>query len=243
MSDRSRFWRAAGFRRGMTPILQFAASSNGAAMEKKEDTGLQGNQKARGVWEHRTGDRRLGENQLFGSFRVDPGMRVWTHGNPTDDALAVIASILDRPAEKPPPQPDDALAVIASILDKPAEKPPPQPVDNPGIPDQEIPVAPPPQPASVDVDIDVDGYVKLGPGPLDAIRFKWAARPVGDGNYFVDETIGDKSVPLTSGPMPKQEVIGFIDGRERDARRRFEALKSEMTGRGPAADPERRDQR
>jgi hypothetical protein len=185
-------------------------------MEKKQDTGLQGNQKAQGVWERGIGNRRLGQNQLFGSFRVEPGMRVWMQSNPTDDALAVIASILDKPAEKPPPQP----------------------VDNPGIPDQEIPVAPPPpQPASVDVDIDidVDSYVKLGPGPLDAIRFKWAARPVGDGNYFVDETIGDKSVPLTSGPMPKQEVIGFIDGRERDARRRFEALKSEMIGREASA--------
>jgi hypothetical protein len=183
-------------------------------MEKKEDTGLQGNQKARGVWEHGTGDRRLGENQLFGSFRVDPDMRVWTHGNPTDDALAVIASILDRPAEKPPPQP----------------------VENLRIPDQEIAVASSsPQPLPASVDVDVDGYVKLGPGPLDAIRFKWAARAVGDGNYFVDETIGDKSVPLTSGPMPKQDVIGFIDGRERDARRRFEALKSEMIRREASA--------
>jgi hypothetical protein len=183
-------------------------------MGKKEDTGRQGNQKTQGVWERGTGDRRLGQNQLFGSFRVEPGMRVWMQSNPTDDALAVIASILDKPAEKPPPQP----------------------VENRGISDQEIPVAsPPPQPASVDVDIDVDGYVKLGPGPLDAIRFKWAARPAGDGNYFVDETIGDKSVPMTSGPMRKQDVIRFIDERERDARRRFEALKSEMTGRRSSA--------
>jgi len=202
----------------MTSASQFAASSNGAAMEKKENTGLQGNQKAQGVWERRTGDRRLGQNQLFGSFRVEPGMRVWTQGDPTDNALAMIASILDKPTDKPPRQS----------------------VDEPQIPDQEIPVAPPPPPPqSTPVNVDIDGYKKLGPGPLDAIRFKWAARPAGDGNYFVDETIGDKSKALTSGPMPKEEAIRFIDERERDARRRFEALKNEMIGQSPATNPER----
>jgi hypothetical protein len=74
----------------------------------------------------------------------------------------------------------------------------------------------------------VEGYSRLGPGPLDAIRFRWTARRDDDGRYFVDETIGS-SRPISSGPMPADEIIGFIDGRERAARERFAALKSEMT--------------
>ena len=83
-------------------------------------------------------------------------------------------------------------------------------------------------------------YVKYGPGPLDAIRFKWTARPAGDGSYFVDETIGHSSRPMTSGPMSREQAISFIDGRDRDARRRFEALKNEMTGKGIGRELSRR---
>ncbi|MET0969342.1 MAG: hypothetical protein ABWY18_09100 [Tardiphaga sp.] len=74
----------------------------------------------------------------------------------------------------------------------------------------------------------VEGYARLGPGPLDAIRFRWTARRDDDGRYFVDETIGG-SRPISTGPMPADEVIGFIDAQERNARERFDALKNEMT--------------
>ena len=40
---------------------------------------------------------------------------------------------------------------------------------------------------------------------------------------------------MSSGPMSKDEAIGFIDDRESDARRRFDALKSEMIGRAAPA--------
>jgi len=67
--------------------------------------------------------------------------------------------------------------------------------------------------------------------------FKWTARPAGDGLYFVDETIG------TSFPRDdlrdrsrKDEAIRLVDERERNARRRFDALKSEMTGQPSATD-------
>jgi hypothetical protein len=177
-------------------------------MEKNENTGLQVDQTAQGVWERRTADRRLGQNQLFGSFRVEPGVRVVSRTDPTDNVLAAIASILDEPTDKP------------THKHKSVEKP--------AIPiPEEVPVASqPPEPAAA----DADGYTKLGPGPLDAIRFKWVARPAGDGTYFVDETIGDNSRAMTSGPMPKQDAVRLIDERERDARRRFDALKNEMTG-------------
>lgn len=128
-----------------------------------------------------------------------------TQNDPTDHALAAIASILDQSHEKHDSK--VAVALPAEVVE-----PPPAPE----------PVAPAPE-------IDVDSYSKLGPGPLDAIRFRWSARRGDDGLYFVDETIGPNSRPLVLGPMPRQEVVGFIDAREANARRRFDALKSEMT--------------
>jgi hypothetical protein len=191
-------------------------------MEKKDNTGLHVDQKAQGVWERRTGDRRLGQNQLFGSFRVDSGVRVLSGGDPTDDALAAIASILDRPNDKPTTKSVDKSEIKSEVATPEAVAVAPQP--------------PPSAPA------EVDHYVKLGPGPLDAIRFKWAARPADNGNYFVEETIGNSSRTMTSGPMSKEEAIRLVDQRESDALRRFDALKSEMTGHGAsAANPARND--
>ena len=64
-----------------------------------------------------------------------------------------------------------------------------------------------------------------------AIRFKWTARRHENGEYYVDETVGENSQPVTSGPMAKEAAIKFVDDRETDARRRFEQIKAEMTGR------------
>jgi hypothetical protein len=183
-------------------------------MEKNENTGLQVDQTAQGVWERRTAERRLGQNQLFGSFRVQSGVKVVSETDPTDNVLAAIASILDEPT------------------DKPTHKS----VEQPEIPaTEEVLVASQPPQSAQSAAADVDGYMKLGPGPLDAIRFKWVARVAGDGNYFVDETIGDNSRTITSGPMPSEDAIRLIDERERDARRRFDALKNEMTGQAASA--------
>jgi hypothetical protein len=190
-------------------------------MENQKDSGLHANQKTQGVWERKTGDRRLGQNQLFGSFRVNPGVRVLSQSDPTDEALAAIASILHKPA------------------DTPVENPTGNPVDQPEIPSSEeaAVAAEPSQPSEPPQSVAADGdtYVKFGPGPLDAVRFKWTARPAGDGSYFVDETIGNNSRVMTSRPMPKEQAIRVVDERERDARRRFDALKNEMTGQGSAA--------
>ncbi len=125
--------------------------------------------------------------------------------DPTDHALAAIASILDHSSEK---------------LDGRADVTPSLPVatETPDVKSE--PAAP---------EIDVDTYSKLGPGPLDAIRFRWTARRGDAGLYYVDETIGPNSRPLVLGPMQRDEVIKFIDNRESGARRRFAALKDEMT--------------
>ena len=128
-----------------------------------------------------------------------------SQGDPTDTALAAIASILDQPDTHREP-----------------ENPAPE----------ERPVAPPP--------IEADGYSRVGPGPMAAIRFKWTVR-ADNADYYVDETIGENSNPIVSGPMTKEAAIQCVDDRESDARRRFEQLKSEMAGRGAAANLVRKD--
>jgi hypothetical protein len=124
--------------------------------------------------------------------------------DPTDSALAAIASILDQPE----PHRESEKAAV-----------------------EEIPVAPE----------LVDGYSKAGPGPMAAIRFRWTVRRADNGEYYVDETIGENSAPIATGPLTRDAAIRLVDDRESDARRRFEQLKSEMTGRAAAANLVRRD--
>jgi hypothetical protein len=136
-----------------------------------------------------------------------------TQSDPTDNALAAIASILDRPESHREPE-KRAVAEHVSVF------PPP------------IPVTPPP--------IEAHGYSKHGPGPMASIRFKWTVR-LENGDYYVDETIGENSAPIVNGPMSREAAIQMVDERESDARRRFEQLKSEMTGRDAAANLARTD--
>ena len=116
---------------------------------------------------------------------------------------------------------DNALAAIASILDHPETHRGPE---KPAI--EGAPLAPERSAA--------DGYYKVGPGPMAAIRFKWTVRR-GDDGYYVDETFGDGSAPVVTGPMSGDAAVKFVDDRESEARRRFEALRAEMAGRGAAA--------
>jgi len=136
-----------------------------------------------------------------------------TQSDPTDNALAAIASILDQPESRREPE----KAVVA----------------------EQRPVAPPPLPVAP-APIEAHGYSKHGPGPMASIRFKWTVR-LDNGDYYVDETIGENSAPIVNGPMSREAAIQMVDDRESDARRRFEQLKSEMTGRGAAANLARKD--
>jgi hypothetical protein len=129
-----------------------------------------------------------------------------SHSDPTDHALAAIASILDHPESHR--EPERAMA-------------------------EEIPVAP--------GLIEADGYRKVGPGPIEAIRFKWTVRRGDNDEYYVDETIGDSSHPIVSGPMSAGAAVKLVDDRESEAQRRFEQLKSEMAGRAAAANVVRND--
>ncbi len=136
-----------------------------------------------------------------------------TLSDPTDNALATIASILD------PPESRRESEKAAVGVQRPAAPPP-------------LPVTPPP--------IEAHGYSKFGPGPMAAIRFKWTVR-LDNGAHYVDETIGENSAPIVTGPMSREAAIRMVDDRESDARRRFEQLKSEMSGRGAAANLVRKD--
>ena len=119
---------------------------------------------------------------------------------------------------------DHALATIASILDQPAS--PPETVKAAAAEARQEPPA----------GDSVDGYSKAGPGPVEAIRFKWTVRREGHDAYFVDETIGENSRSITSGPMSADAAIRFVDDQASEARQRFEALRNEMAGRAAAAD-------
>ncbi len=136
-------------------------------------------------------------------------------GDPTDEALAAIASMRNNAEEEAAlePQREAERQAIAVIEDKPLA---------------------PEQP-------DGDGYFKIGPGPMESIRFKWSMRRGDDEQYFVDETIGENSAPITSGPMSREAAIKMVDDREAEARRRFEDLRNEMAGRSAIANVLRGD--
>jgi hypothetical protein len=125
-----------------------------------------------------------------------------SNNDPTDHALATIASILHHP--EPHSEPDDTETEIEAE-------------DTPHLGMTEA-----------------DGYHKVGPGPLAVIRFKWTVRRGSDGGYYVDETIGENSRPVVAGPMSADEAIRLVDDRENESRLRFESLRSEMSGHGPA---------
>jgi hypothetical protein len=131
---------------------------------------------------------------------------VLSPGDPTDHALAAIASMLDQPEAHREPE-------TAAVAERPMDREP----------------------------IEADGYSKTGPGPMAAIRFKWSVRRGDNGEYYVDETIGENSAPVVSGPLTKDAAIALVDEREDEARRRFELLKSEMTGGAATANLVRKD--
>lgn len=128
--------------------------------------------------------------------------------DPTDHALAAIASILDHPETQP-----EAAPAQPAVEETAAE----------------------PQPR------EAEGYSKIGPGPMAAIRFKWTVRREANDEYYVDETIGENSAPVVSGPLAPDEAIRFVDDRASEAQERFEQIRSEMSGRAAAANLVRRD--
>ena len=144
--------------------------------------------------------------------------------DPTDQALATIASIFEHP--EPPlvvrdTESEAAVSDEDSIVDED---------EHPVVEEQPLV----PEPA------DADGYSKLGPGPMVAIRLKWTVHRGDDGQYYVHETIGEQSAPVISGPMTSEAAVHFVDAHQDEAHRRFEELRSEIAGRSSLADYERK---
>jgi hypothetical protein len=133
----------------------------------------------------------------FEPFGAKMGTGILSKSDPTDHALATIASIFDKPEGRRAAKAEQKSAAAA---------------------------------------VEADGYYKIGPGPMAAIRFKWTVRRAENGDYFVDETIGEGSAAITSGPMQKDAAVKLVDDREREARTRFDQLRAEMSGRAAATE-------
>ncbi len=149
-----------------------------------------------------------------------------SNNDPTDHALAAIASILDQPQARPEPEIHGELEIrpeleVSGIWEVPA------------VAVEEKPLAP--------EMVEAAGYSKVGPGPIAAIRFKWTVRQEANDEYYVDETIGENSAPIITGPMSRDAAVKLVDDSESEAQRRFELLRSEMTGRAAAASLARND--
>lgn len=134
------------------------------------------------------------------------------------------ASLEDGPLSDIDPT-DHALATIASILEHPEpawEAQTPVVADEQAVVDEQ-PLAPEPA--------DADGYSKVGPGPMAALRLKWTVQRGDNDQYYVHETIGDYSTPIVSGPMTAEAAVRLVDERESEAQHRFDVLRNEIAGR------------
>ena len=162
--------------------------------------------------------------------------------DPTDHALATIASILERPEPVLVIRKTETEIVVAGerehvdvdeqqVVDEyPALEEHSALDEHPVVEEQPL----------VPEHTDADGYSKVGPGPMVAIRLKWAVHRGDDGQYYVHETIGEQSVPVVSGPMTSEAAVHFVDVQEDEANKRFEQLRSEIAGRSSLADYERK---
>lgn len=152
--------------------------------------------------------------------------------DPTDHALATIASILEHPEPVLVVRETETLTVTEMVVaDEPVAADEYPIVDeHPVVEEQPL----------VPEHTDADGYSKVGPGPMVAIRLKWTVHHGDDGQYYVHETIGEQSVPVISGPMTSEAAVHFVDAHEDEAHRRFEELRSEIAGRSSLADYERK---
>ncbi|MCK1360193.1 hypothetical protein [Bradyrhizobium sp. 199] len=174
--------------------------------------------------------------------------------DPTDHALATIASILEHPEPVLVIRKTETEIVVAgerehmdsderrvveehSVVDENSSVDEHRSVEEHAS-SEEHPVVE--EQPLVPEHTDGDGYSKVGPGPMVAIRLKWTVHRGDDDQFYVHETIGEQSVPVISGPMTSEAAVRFVDEHEDEAHRRFEELRSEIAGRSSLADYERK---
>lgn len=155
--------------------------------------------------------------------------------DPTDHALATIASILEHP-EPVLVVRDTETETVAADDYAVADEHHASADEHHGSDEHPVIEEQPLVPEHT----DADGYSKVGPGPMVAIRLKWTVHRDDDGQYYVHETIGEQSAPVVSGPMTSEAAVHFVDEHENEAHRRFELLRSEIAGRSSLADYERK---
>lgn len=152
--------------------------------------------------------------------------------DPTDHALATIASILEHPEPAVVVRETEIIRETEIVVagEHPAVEDHHATGEHPAVDEQPL----------VPDHTDADGYSKVGPGPMVAIRLKWTVHRGDDGQYYVHETIGEQSAPVVSGPMTSEAAVHFVDEHEDEAHRRFELLRSEIAGRSSLAEFERK---
>lgn len=152
--------------------------------------------------------------------------------DPTDHALATIASILEHPEPAVVVRETEIIRETEIVVagEHPAVEDHHATGEHPVVDEQPL----------VPDHTDADGYSKVGPGPMVAIRLKWTVHRGDDGQYYVHETIGEQSAPVVSGPMTSEAAVHFVDEHEDEAHRRFELLRSEIAGRSSLAEFERK---
>ena len=162
--------------------------------------------------------------------------------DPTDHALATIASILEHPEPVLVVRETETVRETVTVTETVVAGEHGV-ADEHAFVDEHVTVDEHPvveeQPL-VPEHTDADGYSKVGPGPMVAIRLKWTVHRGDDGQFYVHETIGEQSAPVISGPMTSEAAVHFVDAHEDEAHRRFEELRSEIAGRSSLADYERR---
>ncbi|WP_298876892.1 hypothetical protein [uncultured Bradyrhizobium sp.] len=152
--------------------------------------------------------------------------------DPTDHALATIASILEHPEPTLVVRETEIIRETEFVVggEHLAHEEHHVVDEHPVVEEQPL----------VPDHTDADGYSKVGPGPMVAIRLKWTVHRGDDGQYYVHETIGEQSTPVVSGPMSSEAAVHFVDEHENEANKRFELLRSEIAGRSSLADYERK---
>ncbi|MDA9473627.1 hypothetical protein XI03_03695 [Bradyrhizobium sp. CCBAU 65884] len=156
--------------------------------------------------------------------------------DPTDHALATIASILEHPEPVLVVRHTETEIVVAGEREHLASDEQAVIDEQPALDEHPVVEEQPLVPEHT----DADGYSKVGPGPMVAIRLKWTVHRGDDGQYYVHETIGEQSTPVVSGPMTSEAAVHFVDVQQDEANRRFEQLRSEIAGRSSLADYERK---
>jgi len=157
--------------------------------------------------------------------------------DPTDHALATIASILENPEPALVARDTEAAAADEETVAHEDTVASEHSADEHVVADEHPVVEEQPL---VPEHTDADGYSKVGPGPMVAIRLKWTVHRSDDGQFYVHETIGEQSAPVVNGPMTSEAAVRFVDEHEDEAHRRFEELRSEIAGRSSLADYERK---